>query len=363
MAENSIRFHNTRSHVIEDFNPISSGKVGMYHCGPTVYGPAHLGNLCPFIYWDVMRRGFEALDYKVNQVMNFTDIGHIIADEDSGDDKMVSALVKAGKKLTIENLHAHGKEIAALYLKDLEKLNILTPHHLPYASQHIDEDIALIEKLEQNGFAYQTPSAVYFDTQKDPNYDAFNVHGDLDIDHQRLEAETDKKHPRDFALWKLSRPTAKQNNETESSTDNTIGWPSPWGVGFPGWHIECSAMSWRYLGKSFDIHTGGIEHIAVHHTNEIAQSEHAFPGTTMANYWLHNNHLQLNGQKIAKSDGNVIYLDELDTMGLHPMDFRYLILTSHYRSEQNLTIESLRGTREARKSLYNLLKPQSDSIE
>ena len=355
MSEN-LQFFNTRSRTIENFNPIKPNAVGLYHCGPTVYQNAHLGNLCPFIYWDVMRRLFEASGYQVTQVMNFTDIGHIIADADSGNDKMVNALVESGQELTIENLHAHGKEIATQYLQDLQDLNILIPHHLPYASQHIDEDIAIIEKLITNNHAYVTDNGVYFDTNSIDNYDVFNVHGDLDTDHNRIELNSEKKHPRDFALWKLSVPTGK-----DSSTDeNSIGWDSPWGIGFPGWHIECSAMSWRYLGKSFDIHTGGIEHISVHHTNEIAQSESAFD-QPMATYWIHNNHIQLNGEKISKSEGNTIYLDELDTFGLHPMDYRYLILTSHYRSEQNLTIESMRAAREARRSLLSLLEVDQES--
>jgi len=357
MSQN-LQFFNTRSKTVEPFNPIRPNHVGMYHCGPTVYQPAHVGNLCPFIYWDVMRRLFEATGYEVNQVINFTDIGHIIADADSGGDKMVNALVESGQELTIENLHNHGKKIAATYLKDLADLNILTPHHLPYASQHIDDDIIIIEKLIAQNHAYITGSGVYFDTSSVDDYDVFAVHGDLDRDHYRINEDSEKRNPRDFALWKSSRPNAKSS----TSEDNSIGWDSPWGVGFPGWHIECSAMSWRYLGKSFDIHTGGIEHIAVHHTNEIAQSESAFD-QPMATYWLHNNHVQLKGKKISKSDGNTMYLDELDTFNLHPMDYRYLILTSHYRSEQNLTIESLRAAREARRSLGAMLDNKKELLD
>ena len=364
MQSNTITFTNTRSRALEVFNAIKPNKVSMYHCGPTLYDRAHLGNLCPFIYWDVMRRMFEALDYEVAQVMNFTDIGHIVADADSGDDKMVNALIKKGQKLTLKNLHQLGKEVAAIYLQDMADLNILTPHHLPYASQHIAEDIKIIAKLIEKKLAYQTSNAVYFDTKAIDDYDVFSVHGDLDSDHQRIDSNSEKRHPRDFALWKFSE------NSGELSS---IGWDSPWGRGFPGWHIECSAMAAKYLGKSFDIHTGGIEHVAIHHTNEIAQTEHAFSSETdgphkkMARYWLHNNHLQLNGEKISKSVGNVMYLDELDSSNLHPMDYRYLLLTSHYRSEQNLTIKSLQAARKSRKSLYKYFVElefvQSKSVE
>lgn len=337
-----ICFSNTKTRLVEEFSPIKPGKVGMYHCGPTVYAPAHLGNLTPYVYWDVMRRMFEVFDYQVTQVMNFTDIGHIVSDADVGDDKMVSALVKEGKELTLENLHAHGVTIAKTYMQNLDDLGIKIPHHLPYASQHIDEDLKIIQKLLDSNNAYIADDAIYFDTESIPDYDAFDIHGDLDESHARIKSNNDKKNPRDFSLWKFSE------------ADSKIGWDSPWGLGFPGWHIECSAMAWRYLGESFDIHTGGIEHVAVHHTNEIAQSHTAF-GKPMAKYWLHNNHLQLNGGKIAKSTGNVMYLDELESEGLHPMDFRYLVLTSHYQSEQNISLKSLHAARKARQSLAKLL--------
>jgi cysteinyl-tRNA synthetase len=291
-----------------------------------------------------MRRQFEVWGYQVTQVMNFTDIGHIFADQDQGDDKMVSALQNEGLKLTIENLHILGKKYARSYLNDLAALNIKQPHHLPYASKHIEEDIKIIKRLIERGFAYVIEhDAIYFDTGKLKNYDYFDIHGDLDVTHARVKNNTQKRSPRDFSLWKFA------------DSGSSIGWESPWGIGFPGWHIECSAMAWRYLGESFDIHTGGIEHIAVHHTNEIAQSETAFD-SAMANYWLHNNHLHLNGQKISKSVGNVMYLDELEANGYHPADFRYLILTSHYRSEQNLTTQSLNASRSARRSLWEKFK-------
>lgn len=345
-----IKFFNTRSKSLEVFNPISPGKVTMYHCGPTVYARAHIGNLMPYVHWDVMRRLFEMSDYKVVQVMNFTDIGHIVSDADVGNDKMVNALQSRGKDLTIENLHEHGREIADQYLQDMDDLGIQRPHHLPFASKHIAEDIKIIQKLESKGLIYQTETALFLDTSKLNNYDVFDVHGDLDPEHQRLQNNSDKKNARDFALWKFSDP------------DSKIGWESPWGLGFPGWHIECSAMSWRYLGESFDIHTGGIEHIPIHHTNEIAQSEHAFE-SEMARYWLHNNLIQLNGEKIAKSEGNVVYLDELDARGFHPMDYRYLLLTSHYRTELNFTWGSLKSARIARKNIAKLLYEQASMTE
>ena len=338
-----IRLHNTKTRQIEDFNPIKPDKVEMYHCGPTVYAQAHLGNLMPYIHWDVLRRLFEHLDYEVNQVMNFTDIGHIVADQEVGNDKMLNALKAEGLELSIENLQSHGQKIADLYLDDMDSLNILQPNHLPFASKHISEDIEIIKKLEARELTYQNDDGIFLDTSKLKNYDAFKVHGDLDPDHARLAKSINKKNPRDFALWKFS------------DQDSDIGWDSPWGLGFPGWHIECSAMSWKYLGENFDIHTGGIEHISIHHTNEIAQSENAFE-TEMVNYWLHNNHLKLNGEKISKSDGNVVYLDELEARGFHPIDYRYLILTAHYRSEANLTWEALRGARQARKKFAKLFQ-------
>lgn len=290
----------------------------MYNCGPTVYNYAHIGNLRAYVFVDVLRRVFEYNDYKVKQVMNITDVGHLTSDADDGDDKMVKALKREGKPFTLEAMRDVADFYTKAFKKDLEALNVKLPETLEYASDHIPEDVELIEILEEKGYAYRTGDGMYFDTSKFPTYGKL---GNINLEGQkagaRVAINSDKRAPADFALWKFS--------------NSDIGWESPWGRGFPGWHIECSAMSHKYLGQPFDIHTGGVDHIPVHHNNEIAQSEAAYH-SALAHYWLHNAHLKLSGEKIAKSEGNVIYLKDLVGMGISPLTFRYFLLLASYRT-------------------------------
>jgi cysteinyl-tRNA synthetase len=328
-----IYLYNTLTGGRDLFTPIKSGKVSMYHCGPTVYGYAHIGNLRAYLFADTVRRMFEYNNFKVNQVLNITDIGHLANDTDDGEDKMTKALLAAGKPLTLDALKEHADFYTEQYLHDLTELNIQKPHHLPKASEHIKEDISLIKNLEKKGFAYVISSGVYFDTTKDEDYGKLGkVSMTSDDDAQsRIGVNSEKRNPKDFCLWKF---------------DDSIGWESPWGQGFPGWHIECSAMSMKYLGETFDIHTGGIDHIPVHHNNEIAQSESA-TGKPFSHFWMHGAFVNIDGGKIAKSVGNTYYLKDLVSKDISPLAYRYWILTAHYRTLVNFTEESVRGAQTA----------------
>ncbi len=336
-----ISFHNTLSGKVESFHPIKDKEVGMYHCGPTVYDFVHIGNLRSFVLADLLRRYFEYKDFKVTQVINITDIGHLSGDGDDGEDKMTKALKREGKPMTLEAM----KEVADFYTEkfkeDIEKLNILKPHHLPKASEHIEEDIELIKELEEKGFTYKTSDGIYFDTSKDPKYGKL---GGIGGDESRIGVNSEKKNLKDFALWKF-------NNE--------IGFPSPYGIGFPGWHIECSAMSQKYLGKTFDIHTGGVDLAPIHHNNEIAQSEGAC-GCEFVHYWLHNEFVNLSGDKMAKSDGNTIKLKNIEEKSFSPLAYRYFLLLSHYRTPTNFTWEALDAAQTAYTKLRNNISVAKD---
>jgi len=332
-----LRLYNTATRAKEEFSPTSPYEVKMYHCGPTVYDYAHIGNLRSFTFADILRRSLEKLGYSTKQVINITDIGHLVGDADDTEDKMTVALKREGKPLTREAMLELGTFYTEAFKKDLEAMNILAPHELPRASEHITDDITLLEKLEDKGFLYKTSDGLYFDTAKDPHYGAL-AGKELppeDENRSRIGANTEKKNPRDFALWKF---------------DEALGWQSPWGKGFPGWHIECSAMSMRYLGESFDIHTGGIDHIPVHHTNEIAQSENA-TGKPLARFWMHNAFINIEDQKISKSLGNTFSLRDIEEKGFSPLDYRFWLLSGHYRSPMNFSWEALEGARSARAQL------------
>lgn len=328
-----IQLFNTLGKKKEVFKPLSAGKVGMYHCGPTVYDRVHVGNLRAYVFADILRRTFEYNDYKVAQVINITDVGHLVSDADDGDDKMTKALVRLGKSLSLESMD----EVATLYYKmflaDLVVLNVKMPSELPRASTHIAEDVEMIKILEAKGFAYKTSDGVYFETSKLADYGKLigSKKNKTDEGESRIGINPEKHDPADFALWKFNPK---------------LGWDSPWGKGFPGWHIECSAMSRKYLGQPFDIHTGGIDHIPTHHTNEIAQSEAAY-GESLANYWMHGAFLTLNNAKMAKSAGGFITLQSLIDEGVSPLTFRYWLLTAHYRSPVNFTLEALHAAQNA----------------
>ncbi len=299
----------------------------MYHCGPTVYHYAHIGNLRAYVFADILRRTLEYKGFMVDQVINITDVGHLTGDSDVGKDKVEEEAKKE---------HKTAVEISAFYtaafFEDLKKLNIETARtKFPKATEHITGQIDLIKKLEEKGFTYTTSDGIYFDTSKFKDYGKL---GNIDLkgleEGARVAANTEKKNLTDFALWKFSKPGEKRQQE----------WESPWGVGFPGWHIECSAMSMKYLGETFDIHTGGIDHIPVHHNNEIAQSESA-TGREFVRFWLHSAFVNITGEKMAKSEGNFLRLQTLIEHGIYPLAYRYWLLTSHYRSPINFTLEAV----------------------
>jgi len=332
-----FNIYNTPSRKKEDFIPIKDGYVGMYTCGPTVYDDAHIGNLRAYVTSDILRRVFEYGGYKVKHVINITDVGHLVSDGDEGEDKMTKALRREGKELSLENMRTVGEFYTDRFKKDLEKLNILLPEEMPKASEHIGEQLALIEKLDQKGYAYRTEDGVYFDTARFHGYVDF-AHLDLRgmKEGARVEIHAQKRNPSDFALWKFN---------------DKLGWDSAWGKGFPGWHIECSAMSMKYLGEHFDVHTGGIDHISIHHTNEIAQSECA-TGEPFANYWVHNEFVNMEGEKMAKSKGNIITLDTLTKCGISPISYRYWLLTAHYRTQITFSWEAVMSAQNAIVRLY-----------
>jgi cysteinyl-tRNA synthetase len=328
--------YNTLTKKKEEFRPIKKGMVSFYQCGPTVYWTQHIGNLRAAVLGDIIRRVFEYDGYKVKYVKNYTDVGHLTSDEDAGEDKMEKGAKREG--LTPEKI---AQKYIAVYEQDTADLNIKKPWKKPRATRHIKEMQAMVKTLLQKGFAYATPSAIYFDVSKFPNY--------TELSRQDLEKniigegagdvnDPAKKHPRDFALW-FFRAGVHANA--------LQFWPSPFksplvkkGEGFPGWHIECSAMAKKYLGSTLDVHMGGIEHIPVHHTNEIAQSE-AANGVKYVNYWLHNEHLLVNEEKMAKSTGTGFTLAEVKAKGFSPFALRYYFLSANYRSKQNFTWEAL----------------------
>ncbi|HOM32980.1 MAG TPA: cysteine--tRNA ligase [Candidatus Paceibacterota bacterium] len=317
------------------FVPLEQGKVKIYTCGPTVYDYPHIGNLRAYIFADTLRKMFEFNGYEVRHVINITDVGHLTSDADSGEDKI---------ELSARKQKLSASEIAEFYTKifkqNLLDLGVEPPTIWSKATDHISEQIALIQKLEKRGYTYLTSDGIYFDTSRLSNYGYL---ARLDVKGIKPGARVDlgeKRNPTDFALWKFSSKDKKRQME----------WPSPWGIGFPGWHIECSAMAMKYLGETIDIHTGGIDHIPVHHTNEIAQSE-AATGKQFARYWLHVAFLTSHGKKMAKSEGNFITLQDIVQKGYDPLTFRYYALTSHYRSSLNFTWQGLQGIQKAIMSL------------
>lgn len=325
----------------ETFKPMERGKVGMYCCGPTVYNYAHIGNMRSYIFEDVLKRVLEFNGFKVKHVMNITDVGHLTSDADTGEDKM-----ELGAKRERKTVWEIAEFYTKTFFRDSKRLNILKPTIVCKATDHINEMIDLIKKLEKRGYTYRTDDGIYYDTSKFKDYGkltgmTFDKLQENLKAGARIELSPQKKNITDFALWKFSPKDKKRQME----------WDSPWGVGFPGWHIECSAMSMKYLGESFDIHCGGIDHIPIHHTNEIAQSEGA-TGKKFVNYWLHGAFLIMGKNiKMAKSIGNIVTLQTLIDKGFDPLDYRYLCLTAHYRSELEFTWENLES---ARKSLLSL---------
>ena len=334
-----LKFFNTLTRKKEVFNPLKSGSVGLYTCGPTVYDYAHIGNLRTYVFEDLLRRTLEYAGYDVKHVMNITDVGHLTSDSDEGEDKMELGARRESKSVW---------EIAEFYtrhfLQDTELLHIKPPSMLCKATDHIKEMIKLVEKLEEKGYTYQIEDGIYFNTAKLKGYGKLaRLKKEGLKAGARVEMVEGKKNPTDFALWKLS----KEKRQME--------WNSPWGKGFPGWHIECSAMAMKYLGQTFDIHCGGIDHVPVHHTNEIAQSE-AATGRKFVNYWLHGEFMLVDGKKMSKSLGNYYRLQDLIEKGFDPVAFRYLIISTHYRSQLNFTLESLQDAQKTLQSINDFIQ-------
>jgi len=341
-----MRIYNTLTKRKEKFVPINSdGKtVGMYVCGPTVYWYQHIGNLRSYIFADVLKRTLEYFDYNVQHVMNVTDVGHLTSDADVGEDKIEKAAEKENKT---------AQEIANYYLKifkdDSKKLNIIEPNIWCRATEHIKEQIELIKSIEEKGFTYKTSDGIYFDTSKLSDYGKLTGQKLEDLQAGKRVEMKEKKNLTDFALWKFSeKPDVRQQE-----------WNSPWGIGFPGWHVECSAMSMKYLGEQFDIHTGGIDHIPVHHTNEIAQSE-ASTGKIPAKYWMHGEFLIFKGKKVSKSEGGLYTISELEKKNFNPLSFRYLVLSAHYRSPLNFSLENLGNAQNSYNRLKNIIPDLED---
>jgi len=331
-----MRIYNTLTRKKEEFKPIIKKEVGMYVCGPTVYWYQHIGNLRTYIFSDTLRRVLLFNNYKVKEVMNVTDVGHLTSDADTGKDKIEEAAKKEHKK---------AKDITQYYLnlfkQDFRKLNIIEPNIWCKATEHIKDQIDFIKDLEKKDFTYKTSDGIYFDTSKIKDYGKL---GKLDI--KGLQAGKriglgEKRNKTDFALWKFSEKPGIRQQE----------WKSPWGIGFPGWHIECSTMSTKYLGKEFDIHTGGIDHIPIHHTNERAQNIARF-GKPSVKYWIHGNFLTFKGEKISKSKGGLLTISELEEKGFNPLEYRYLVLGTHYRKPLNFSLKEL----ETAKNSYQRLK-------
>jgi cysteinyl-tRNA synthetase len=321
----------------------------MYSCGPTVYDSIHIGNLRAFTFADLLKRALMFEGYKVKQIMNITDFGHLVGDGDDGEDKMSVGLKREGFDRSLEGMKMLADKYTNVFLEDIKKLNILPAEAYPRAIEHIAEYIEIIKKLEDKGFIYTTSDGVYFDTAKDLHYGEMALINRSKDSESRIAENTEKKNDRDFALWKFA---------DEEGSKNGIGFPSPWGFGFPGWHIECSGMSWKYLGEHFDIHTGGVDHIAVHHTNEIAQSENAH-GVTYANFFCHNEFLNIGEEKMSKSKGNVYTLRDIETHDIQPLAFRYFLLQTHYRQNANFTWEAL----EAAQTAYTRLLKQTAKLD
>lgn len=355
--------YNTLTRKKEIFKPVKDKKAGIYSCGPTVYSSTHLGNLRTYIFSDVLKRVLIYKGYKVKQVMNITDVGHLTSDADTGEDKVEKAAKK--EKKTAWQIAEHYTKI---FFNDTRKLNIIKPEIVAKATDQIKEDILLIKALEEKGFTYKTKDGLYFDTSKFKNYGALTGLSFSELKKNlkagsRVEFSPEKKNITDFSLWKFSPPTKQRQME----------WDSPWGKGFPGWHLECAVINLKYLGRAYnrsgffpekaqtiDIHTGGKDHINIHHSNEIAQAE-AATGKKFVNFWLHGEFLVFKNLRMGKSEGNAVLIKDLEEKKYPPLAFRYLVLMNHYRKPLEFSWESLTGAKNALDNLYNfVLECQED---
>ena len=358
-----MKLYNTLSRQIEDFQPQDAKQVKVYNCGPTVYDHAHLGNLRAYVFTDTLRRALEANGYGVKQVMNITDVGHLQSDEDEGHDKLEAGAARESKTVwQVADFYT------AAFKRDIARLNILSPngYHDPKrgdnyarATDFIDQQKAIVQRLLDKGFAYITQQAIYFDITKLDDYGQLTGQKLADKEvgaRQEVVTDPHKRHPQDFAVWFFSVGRFK---------DHSLRWQTDWGEGFPGWHLECSAIIHTTLGEPIDIHTGGVDHIGTHHTNEIAQTEAAY-GQKLSNYWLHNEHLLVDNRKMAKSLGNFYTLEDVIKRGYDPLALRLLFLQSHYRSQMNFTWGALDGAQsrlERWRALADLRWQTSDDVQ
>jgi cysteinyl-tRNA synthetase len=322
-----LTLYNSRTQRQEPFTPLEPGHVRVYSCGPTVYSPQHVGNMRANVFADLLKRALLGEGWRVTHVINVTDVGHLTDDADAGEDKMELAARKSGRRAS-----EVAAEYTAQWLRDRRRLECLDPEVLCKASEHIPEQIEMIRTLEAKGVTYRIADGIYFDVSRFPRY-AELARLDLAAQHggTRIGGVEGKRHPADFALWKFARPGEKRQQE----------WDSPWGRGFPGWHIECSAMGTKYLGTRFDIHTGGVEHLPVHHTNEVAQSEVALGVHPWVQVWMHQDWLVFGAEKMSKSLGNIFVLEDLVERGLLALSLRFFFLQAHYRKQQGFSLDAL----------------------
>lgn len=351
-----IKLFNTETGKLEIFEPYNDKEVRVYTCGPTVYDYAHIGNLRSYVFSDILKRVLIKNGYQVKHTINYTDFGHLTDDADAGEDKMMKGLKREGLPVSLDAMRQLSDKFIKAFDDDLEELHVIPPTTWARASDYIKKQISLIKTLEEKGFTYETSDGLYFDISKFPKYGRL---GKINLDKlksgARVEVNSDKKHPADFAVWKKGE----------------LGWNSRWGKGFPGWHVECSAMAIATLGKQIDIHTGGIDHISTHHNAEIAQSE-AATGKTFAKYWMHNAFITIDNTKVSKSLGNTITMRHLMDRGFSGDDYRYWLLTAHYRSTTNFSWDALKGAKQAlfrlKRHMYEEFKqktstPDSDYLE
>ena len=332
----NLTFYNTLTHKKEEFKPIDEKLVKMYSCGPTVYSYAHIGNFRTYIFMDTLRRVLKYNGYKLKHVMNITDVGHLESDADEGEDKMEKAARKENKNpYEIANYYMN------IFLEDMEKLHIDRPEIITKATDNIPQMIEYVKDIIKNGYAYETSKGIYFDISK---LDKYPVLSNRELDDQiagaRVEVDPEKRNPYDFALW------------IKAPENHIMKWESPWGLSYPGWHLECSAMGRRFLGEEFDIHTGGIDHIPTHHENEIAQAKGA-TGKIPAKVWMHCEYLQVDGGKMSKSLGNTYTVSYLQEKGIHPLAFKLFCFTAHYRNKLNFTFDGAYGAQKALERLYD----------
>jgi cysteinyl-tRNA synthetase len=345
-----LKLFNTLTRKKEDFKPIKKGEVLIYSCGPTVYWYQHIGNLRTYVFSDLLKRILLYDGFKVKHVMNVTDVGHLTSDADEGEDKIEKAAKQEGKS---------AEEIANYYWKifreDFKKLNIIEPDIWCKATEHIKEQIELVKTLEKKGYTYETSDGIYFDTSKFKDYGKLALLKAEGLKAGKRVAVGEKRNKTDFALWKFSEKPGVRQQEW-----NPRKFGAEWKTGFPGWHIECSAMSSKYLGKQFDIHTGGEDHIPIHHTNEIAQSESAFGKKPWVRFWLHGSFLTFRGEKVSKSKGGLYTVSELEEKGFAPLTYRYFCLTGHYRSQLEFSLENLESAKNSLQRLKNIISGLKD---